>query len=184
METVGRTRCDRGLPRRRVDAGSGASPGISGTREQHRRMSDVVDYSFHARRVRGGGLRVAVAGPRSLENTIAYWEAILAQVLDERPQWLLVCDDLRGDELSASEWCALVDAMSGRGLEGLRIAHVKPSGLAKIEYCELCAREAGLDARAFTDLGAAERWLRYGDAEAPQETSAEAMPFSSRPRER
>jgi hypothetical protein len=154
-----------------------------GKREHHSRMNDVVDYSFHARRVRGGGLRVAVAGPRSLENTIAYWEAILVQVLEERPQWLLVVDDLQGPELSPSDWCALVDAMAGRGLEGVRIAHVKPSGLAQIEYCELCAREAGFDARAFTDLAEAERWLRYGDTEASQATaSAAATPFSSRPR--
>ena len=129
-------------------------------------MGDVIEYSFHARRVRNGGLRVAVSGPRSLENTIAYWEAILAQVLEERPQWLLVCDDLRGDELTREEWCTLVDTMAGRGLEGVRIAHVKPSGLAQIEYCELCAREAGFDARAFADLAEAERWLRYGDPDA------------------
>ena len=106
-----------------------------------------------------------MGGPRSLENTIAYWEAILALVLEEPPQWLLVCDDLRGAELDKDEWCTLVDTMAGRGLEGVRIAHVKPSGLAQIEYCELCAREAGFDARAFADLAEAERWLRYGDSE-------------------
>jgi hypothetical protein len=128
-------------------------------------MSDAVDYSFHARRVRGGGLRVAVTGPRSLENTIAYWEAILVQIRDERPQWLLLCDDMRGPELTAEEWCALVEAMVGRGLEGVRIAHVKPSGLAQIEHCEVYAREAGLDARAFTDIATAERWIRYGEPE-------------------
>ena len=129
-------------------------------------MSDGAEYSVQARRVHGGGLRVTVCGPRSLANTVGYWEQILAQVQAERPPWLLVCDDLRGEELTGEQWCALVNAMVGRGLEGVRIAHVKPTGLAKIEYCELCAREAGLDARAFTDLAAAERWLRYGDAEA------------------
>jgi hypothetical protein len=150
--------------------------------EQHRPMGERTDYSFQARRVRGG-LRVDVAGPRSLENTIAYWEAILVQVLGERPPWLLVVDELRGSELSGSQWCELVDAMAGRGLEGVRIAHVKPSGLAQIEYCELCAREAGLDARAFADLAAAERWLRYGDVETEAEPAA-AAPFNSRPRGR
>ena len=147
-------------------------------------MNDAVDYSFHARRERGGGLRVAVAGPRSLENTIAYWEAILVQVREAKPQWLLLCDDLRGPELTASEWCELVDAMVGRGLEGVRIAHVKPSGLAQIEYCELCAREAGLDARAFADLGVAERWLRYGDAEEGANAATPPSPFAPAPRGR
>src|SRR5881392_1903308 len=108
-------------------------------------MSEGIDYSFQARRVRGGGLHVSVGGARSLANTIAYWEAILAQVHEAKPRWLLLCDDLRGPELTATEWCALVEAMVGRGLEGVRIAHVKPSGLAQIEHCELCAREAGLD---------------------------------------
>lgn len=147
-------------------------------------MRDAVDYTFHARRMRGGGLRVTVGGPRSLENTLAYWNAILAEVKAEPPQWLLVCDDLRGPELTADEWCALVAEMVGRGLEGVRIAHVKPSGLAQIEHCELCAREAGLDARAFTDLGMAERWLRYGDDDPQQAATGAGMPFASRPRGR
>jgi hypothetical protein len=139
-------------------------------------MSDAIDYSFHARRVRGGGLRVAVSGPRSLENTIAYWEAILVQIREERPQWLLLCDDMRGDELTAEEWCSLVEAMVGRGLEGVRIAHVKPSGLAQIEHCEVYAREAGLDARAFTDIPTAERWIRYGAPESNPELASSGEP--------
>jgi hypothetical protein len=148
-------------------------------------MSDVIEYTFNARRVRGGGLRVAVGGPRSLENTIAYWEAILAQVLEERPKWLLVCDDLRGAELTREEWCTLVDTMAGRGLEEVRIAHVKPSGLAQIEYCELCAREAGFDARAFADLAEAERWLRYGESGEHQATdSRPTAPLAPRPGKR
>ena len=106
-------------------------------------MSDGAEYSVQARRVHGGGLRVTVSGPRSLANTVGYWEQILAQVQAERPPWLLVCDDLRGEELTGEQWCALVNAMVGRGLEGVRIAHVKPTGLAKIEYCELCARGSG-----------------------------------------
>ena len=144
-------------------------------------MSDEVDYSVQVRRVHGGGLRVSVSGPRSLANTLAYWEAILAQVQADRPSWLLLCDDLRGPELTADDWCTLVNAIAGRGLEGVRIAHVKPSGLAKIEYCELCAREAGLDARAFTDLAAAERWLRYGDAEAQPPAPFRGTADASRP---
>lgn len=144
-------------------------------------MSDVVDYSFHARRVRGDGLRVAVTGPRSLENTIAYWEAILVQIHQERPRWLLLCDDMRGPELTAEEWCTLVEAMVGRGLEGVRIAHVKPSGLAQIEHCELYAREAGLDARAFTDVATAERWLRYGETESDSALASTNDPTAPRP---
>lgn len=120
-----------------------------------------ADYSLKLIRT-GGGLRAEVRGQRTLETTIAYWEVILDHVVHRRPRWVLVLDELRGNELKAAEWKELVEAMAGRGLEGVRIAHVKPFGLDHIEYCEIYAREAGLDARAFADEGVAERWLRYG----------------------
>ena len=119
------------------------------------------DYALALRR-QGDGLRATVSGERTLENTVAYWEAILGEVHAQRPKWLFVCDRLVGDELAIDEWRNLVDKMRGRGLEGFRIAHVKPSGMDHLEYCEIFAREAGIDARAFSDAGVAERWLRYG----------------------
>jgi len=124
-----------------------------------------IDYSLKLTRVGADGLRAEVRGARTLETTIAYWEAILDHVKQRRPRWLLVLDELRGHELRAAEWKELVEAMAGRGLEGVRIAHVKPFGLDHIEYCEIYAREAGLDARAFADEGVAERWARYGSGE-------------------
>jgi hypothetical protein len=54
--------------------------------------------------------------------------------------------------------------MAGSGLERVRIAHVKPTGLDHLEYCEIYANAAGIDARVFADEGEAERWLRYGAA--------------------
>jgi hypothetical protein len=119
------------------------------------------DYRITFRR-EGGGLRATVKGRRTFENTKAYWTAIVAQIHKSRPQWLLVCDLLTGNELSINEWYTLVHDMKGKGLEGLSIAHVKPSGMDHLEYCEIFAREAGIDARAFNDEGVAERWLRYG----------------------
>jgi len=121
-----------------------------------------ADYSVEFRQEGRDGLRAHVRGERTLANTIDYWEAILDRVRQVHPRWLFVCDELRGHELSAKEWEKLVEAMVGRGLEGLRIAHVKPHGLDHIEYCEIYARRAGLDARAFVDAGVADRWLRYG----------------------
>lgn len=120
------------------------------------------DYSLELTRVGVDGLRAEVHGARTLQATIAYWEAILDHVRQRAPRWLLVMDRLRGKELAASEWKQLVEAMAGRGLEGVRIGHVKPDGLDQLEYCEIYAREAGLDARVFADEGVAERWLRYG----------------------
>jgi hypothetical protein len=126
----------------------------------------TVDYTLKLTRD-GDGLWATVTGTRNPANTVAYWEAILAEVLRQRPRWLYVDDRLKGSEIAIGEWFALVDAMKGRGLEGLRIAHVKPAGVNHLEYCEIFAREAGLEARAFSDPGIAERWLRYG---VPEET--------------
>ena len=65
------------------------------------------------------------------------------------------------------------DALAGRirqegsqdeGLQRLRIAHVKPAGLQAIEYCEIFAREAGIEAKVFEHEALAEIWLRYGES--------------------
>jgi hypothetical protein len=119
------------------------------------------DYALELRR-QGDGLRVTVSGKRTLANTVAYWTSIVAEVAAHKPRWLFVCDRLQGHELAIDEWRSLVERMTGKGLEGIRIAHVKPSGMDHLEYCEIFAREAGIDARAFADAGVAERWLRYG----------------------
>ena len=112
---------------------------------------------------RGDVLRAEVVGESSLENTIAYWQAIVSEVRKERPGSLLLVDELHGTPLGEAQWRQLVEAMRGRGLEQVRIAHVKPRGLQKLEYCELYAREVGFEARVFDQEHAAELWLRYGD---------------------
>ena len=124
----------------------------------------TADYSIQFTRI-GDGLRAHVVGQRTLEATIAYWEKIVGEVGKQPPRWLLVVDELRGNELSASEWRDLVNSMVDKGLEEVRIAHVKPFGLDHIEYCEIYAREAGFEARAFSDERVGERWLRYGTEE-------------------
>ena len=112
---------------------------------------------------RGPQLRVQVIGQSTLENTIAYWQAILAEFEKEPATQLLLIDELQGEPLTESEWLSLVHNMANHGLEQMRIAHVKPHGLHRIEYCEIFAREAGFDARVFDDEHAAELWLRYGE---------------------
>jgi hypothetical protein len=123
----------------------------------------AVEFSIAFSRFGVDGLRVHVTGPRSLESTIAYWEAIARRIAKKMPKWLLVIDDMRGKELSPAQWNELVQSMVGRGLEDVRIAHVKQFGLDHIEYCELYANIAGFTARAFKDEGEARRWLRYGE---------------------
>jgi hypothetical protein len=109
-----------------------------------------------------GGLRVEVTGPGTYANTVAYWKTIVAAVNEQRPRGLLLIDRTTGAPLSAEQWKGLVELMVGQGLENVRIAHVKPMGLQRIEYCELYAGDAGLVARVFTEESEADLWLRYG----------------------
>lgn len=108
------------------------------------------------------GLKARVRGEATFESTVAYWYAIVAE-LDKRPSaGLLLIDEMTGAPLSEEHWRQLVEMMKGGPLERLRIAHVKPMGLERIEYCEIFALEAGMHARVFTDEVEAVMWLRHG----------------------
>jgi hypothetical protein len=120
-----------------------------------------IGFSQHGR----DGMRVHVSGPRTLGNTIEYWRQIAEQAALLRPRKLLLVDDLAGHDLAPHEWEELVQAMAGYGLEQMRIAHVKRTGLDHLEYCEIYANAAGIEARVFDDEREAERWLRYGVAD-------------------
>jgi hypothetical protein len=108
------------------------------------------------------GWRVHVTGPISLANTIAYWTRIVEGIRAD-PKPVLLVDEMQGAPLDAGDWEQLVKAMQGTGLEKVRIAHVKPRGLDAVEYCEIFAREAGFEARVFTDENTAALWLRHGE---------------------
>ncbi len=108
------------------------------------------------------GLRARVQGEGSLENTLAYWLAIVAELATRPAPALLLIDETHGDPLPERDWQQLVEAMKGKGLDRLRIAHVKPLGLQSVEYCELFALEAGMHARVFSDEAEAVMWLRHG----------------------
>jgi uncharacterized radical SAM superfamily Fe-S cluster-containing enzyme len=118
----------------------------------------------------GSVLRAAVRGEGSYAKTLDCWRRLAAELRERRPQGLLLVDETNGEPMSGEEWQALVRAMSGEGLERVRIAHVKPFGLQRIEYCELHAREAGYDARVFTNEKEASLWLRYGGEHSPPRT--------------
>lgn len=109
-----------------------------------------------------GGLRVHVRGTETPENTLRYWTRI-AEAVGPDARYLLLIDELRGEPLTEGEWLRLVVAMKGTGIERLRIAHVKPLGLQQVEYCEIFARDAGIEAKVFEDETLAGIWLRYGE---------------------
>lgn len=123
---------------------------------------DVADYSI-VFASRDGVLHAHVAGVSSLEATIGYWREIAREARERDAKLLLLIDELRGEPLGESDWLQLVTALQNEGLQRLRIAHVKPGGLQAIEYCEIFAREAGIEARVFEHEALAEIWLRYGE---------------------
>jgi hypothetical protein len=108
----------------------------------------------------GDCLRAWADGTSSFAAAVSCWQQILAQVQAHAPRSVLLVDRLRGRALTGEEWQSLVQATRGQGLERVRIAHVKPQGVDDLEYCEIHAREVGLDARVFENEDVAEFWLR------------------------
>ena len=117
------------------------------------------DIAFSAHPV---GLKAEVRGEGSLENTLAYWRAIVMELTTRPAPALLLIDEMHGDPLPEQDWQQLVETIKGTCLDQLRIAHVKPLGLQSVEFCELFALEAGLRARVFSNEDEAINWLRYG----------------------
>lgn len=113
-----------------------------------------------------GHLRAAVSGyVGSLETTIAYWSAIGEEIRQARPLSLLVVDQMEGGPMPEAQLPQLVDAMNGRGFEGLRIAYVEGhlEQLAQAEGAEILAREGGFNVRVFANEMDAAVWLRHGE---------------------
>lgn len=126
-------------------------------------MSQAPDYEIRFA-PHPAGLRVHVRGPGTLVNTIAYWQAIVAELQRKPVHGVLLVDEMHGEPLQADEWRNLVLSMRGAGLDQVRIAHVKPNGLQKIEYCEIYAVEAGIQARVFVSESLGSVWLQHGPA--------------------
>src|SRR3546814_6177609 len=89
----------------------------------------------------GSGLRAHVVGESDLGVTLAYWRAIARRARECAADSLLLVDELIGEPLGEADWLTLVASMQGEGLEKLRIAHVKPLGLQKVEFCEIFRSE-------------------------------------------
>ena len=100
-------------------------------------MKTGAAYTIHFERNRDGVLRALVAGVRSLPATIGYWEAILGEIAKGRPTALMVMDELVGEELAASEWKQLVEAMAGHDAP----EHTKLWAMVETPYAMLHAEE-------------------------------------------
>lgn len=114
----------------------------------------------------GRHLRASVSGyGGSVETTIAYWKAIGEEVREVRPLSLLVVDQMEGGPMPTEHLQQFIDAMSGRGFEGLRVAYVEAhvEQLAQAEVAEILACEKGFNVRVFSNEMDAAVWLRHGE---------------------
>lgn len=112
------------------------------------------------------GLRAQVSGINgSLETTLAYWQAIAAEVRRVQPRGVMVVDDMDGEPPPPEQLLAFVQAMQGQGMEAVRIAYVErhTEQIPQIEVAGLLAYEHGFNAQIFEDETAAAIWLRYGE---------------------
>jgi len=113
-----------------------------------------------------GHLRASVSGyGGSLETTVAYWNAIAEEVRRARPLSLLVVDQMDGGPMPPAQLPEFIDAVAGRGFEGLRIAFVEAhfEQLAQAQVAEILACEKGFNVRVFTNEMEAAVWLRHGE---------------------
>jgi hypothetical protein len=113
----------------------------------------------------GEVLRAHVTGVNgTLETTLAYWQALAAEVRRQPPRALLVVDDMEGDPPPPEQLAVFVQAMVGQGFEGVRVAYVERHAqqIPEVEYAEIMARDLGFDARVFGNEDAAAVWLRHG----------------------
>ncbi len=117
-------------------------------------------------RLEHGHLRASVSGyGGSLDTTIAYWKAIGEEVREVRPLSLLVVDQMEGGPMPPDELQQFIDAMSGHGFEGIRVAYVEAhlDQLSQSEVAEILACEKGFNVRVFANEMDAAVWLRHGE---------------------
>lgn len=132
-------------------------------------LSDKI-VSTHLFRIRfrmeGRHLRASVSGyGGSVDTTIAYWNAIGEEVRKVRPRSVLVVDQMDGGPMPREHLQQFIDAMSGRGFEGIRIAYVEAhvDQLSQAEIAEILACEKGFNVRVFGNEMDAAVWIRHGE---------------------
>ena len=114
----------------------------------------------------GVRLRVRVIGGNDTGLAVSseYWLLIADEVRARAARELLVLDAMAGEVMTPEDLERFFDAISGRGLEQVRLAYVegRADQFARVEYAELMARERGYDIRMFNSEADAEIWLRHG----------------------
>ena len=108
--------------------------------------------------------RVIGGTDTSLAVSSEYWLLIAAEVRASGARELLVLDAMQGEVMTPEDLEHFFEAISGRGLEQVRLAYVegRADQIPRIEYAELMARERGYNIRMFNNENDAAVWLRHG----------------------
>jgi hypothetical protein len=102
-------------------------------------------------------------GTDSLEVSLAMWRMIDAECEATGATRLLVVEDLHST-VDRAGIEAVVDAVSGMGVAGLRVAFVElREDIEGAEFGEILCLERGIKARVFSHEADARHWLIYGD---------------------
>lgn len=120
-----------------------------------------LELDYEAPRLRA---RVIGGSDTSLEVSREYWLKIADEVRASGAAELLVLDAMQGEVMTPEDLERFFDAISGRGLEQVRLAYVegRADQFPRIEYAELMARERGYNIRMFNNENDAAVWLRHG----------------------
>jgi len=100
----------------------------------------------------------------SLEVSVAYWQRVLAECRTRRAGNLLLVDEIDGPPMQADTLAQLIARFEGTGLEAIRIAFVElvTANVPLMEHGQILAMEKGFQARVFSRMDDADRWLRFG----------------------
>jgi hypothetical protein len=100
----------------------------------------------------------------SLEVSVAYWQQVLAECRRRRADRVLVVDEIDGEPMGPAFLAQLVARMAGSGLESIRVAFVElvSAHVPLMEHGQILAMEQGFQARVFSRMDDADRWLRFG----------------------
>ena len=114
----------------------------------------------------GNRLRAEISGVHDTwEVMLSRWMDIADEVRRRRPAQLLVVDRMAGNPMAPGDRQRFIAALTGQGLEGVRIAYVEAHDdrIPLAESVEILARERGYAVRVFGNEAAASVWLTYGE---------------------
>jgi len=113
----------------------------------------------------GSTLRVEIEGATGTQQArLACWTRLAEEVRRCAAAAVLTIDRREGVLATPREWRALLRELDMAPLKAMPLAYVGSwPRFTQMEALNLSLLERGFHAQVFDDVGAAERWLRYGE---------------------